>query len=517
MNAKAQIAPPNPDPLAPKLATDPRNPPKFQTYTRPELTPLGLPTGFTPQTPAPPSAAGDTGFDSTNNRKAKAKLKSKLPNGAQVKPPATSAQAAVSPSQKPPSVSGNTAYAAAPGEPPVDIGPIRRKPTKHKAHTEPEDPYAPLGVHAGAFVLYPAIELTGGYNTNPSQVAGGPGASIYSVAPELLVQSNWSRHEFKADLRGSYNAYRPDTTPSLSNPYFNGKVDGRVDVTKSTRIDLGARALVSTDNPGSPNLQVGLAKLPIFVTGGGSLGLGQKFNRFDLSIKGDVERTTYQQSTLTDGTIASNDDRAYKQYGGTLRGSYELTPGVIPYAEAGADSRVHDLNTDFSGYQRDSKGLTGTVGSTFELSRLLTGDIGVGYVRRNYQDMRLEPVQGFIGNGSLIWTASALTTAKLTAKTSVAESTVPGVSGELSRDLNLQVDHSLRRWLIGTVKLGFGLDDYVGIGRDDKRFSAGVGLTYKFNRVVQIKGEFRQDWLRSNVFGNDYTASVFLVGLRFQQ
>ena len=53
--------------------------------------------------------------------------------------------------------------------------------------------------------------------------------------------------------------------------------------------------------------------------------------------------------------------------------------------------------------------------------------------------------------------------------------------------------------------------------REDKRFSAGLGLTYKLNRTTQIKGEFRQDWLRSNVSSNDYTASIFMLGLRFQR
>ena len=92
--------------------------------------------------------------------------------------------------------------------------------------------------------------------------------------------------------------------------------------------------LVSTDNPGSPNLQADLAKLPIFTTFGGNAGLGQRFSRFDLSIKGDVERTVYQNSTLTDGSTASNDDRNYNQYGGMLRGGYELSPGVTPFVEA---------------------------------------------------------------------------------------------------------------------------------------------------------------------------------------
>ena len=518
VDANAQIAPPNADPLAPKLSTDPRNPPTFQKFTRPELTPLGPPANFT----SPPSAAGDTGFDATNSKKAKAKAqaktKSKTPASAPATALGTAPAPAISPYQKPLPDSAKAAMAAAPGEPPVQIvSPIRRKPTTRKAHTEPDDPYAPLGVHTGGFTLFPAIELIGGYNTNPGQAPDGKGAAIYTVAPELLAQSNWSRHELKAELRGSYNGFSPDQTPTLNRPYFNGKVDGRVDVTKDTRIDLGARALVSTDNPGSPNIEAGLAKLPIYTTYGGSAGLGQRLNRFDVLVKGDVERTIYQNSTLTDGTTASNADRQYNQYGGTLRGSYEWLPGVKPFVEVGADTRVHDLNADLFGYQRDSKGVTGLVGSTFELTRQLTGEIGVGYVRRNYEDPRLEQLKGLIGEASLVWTKDALTTVKLNGKSSVGESTVPGVSGVLYRDIGVQLDHSFQRWLIGSLKLGFGFDDYVGMDRQDKRYSAGVGLTYKLNRSAQIKGEFRQDWLRSNATGADYTASVFMLGLRLQE
>ena len=61
----------------------------------------------------------------------------------------------------------------------------------------------------------------------------------------------------------------------------------------------------------------------------------------------------------------------------------------------------------------------------------------------------------------------------------MGESTVSGVSGVFYRDVGLQVDHAFRRWLIGSVKLGFGFDDYVGLRdfpeREDKRYSAGRG------------------------------------------
>ncbi|MBI3702479.1 MAG: outer membrane beta-barrel protein, partial [Rhizobiales bacterium] len=323
--AVAQIA--APDPLTPRLTTDPRNPPRFQPFSRPAQAQLTAPTIFTP----PASGAGDTGFDSTNTRKLKGKAKpnnkTKERSEAQATAPGTAAPLKVSPYQKPAGKSGTGAYAAAPGNPPVELGPIRRPLKKRKAHTEPEDPYAPLGLRTGGITLYPAIELIGGYDTNPAHSPSGKGATLYTVAPELRAQSNWSRHELKGELRGSYTGYSPDETPTLSRPNLNGKVDGRIDVSKLTRIDLGSRVLVGTDNPGSPNLQAGLARLPIFATFGGSAGIGQKFNRFDLSLKGDAERTTYQQSTLTDGSTSGNAFRNYNQYGVIARAGYELLPG----------------------------------------------------------------------------------------------------------------------------------------------------------------------------------------------
>jgi len=510
-DARAQMSGAFMDAFAPKLQA-PRSVPRFQKYDRDALAKLAETATFAPAG----AGAGTSGFDSTNTRKTRSKIKTKDAANAQAIAPGVPAQSAPSPYAKFADVTGSVPTGI-PGAPPVQIGPIRTPLKKRKAHTEPDDPYAPLGIRAGAFDLFPAVELIGGYNTDPGQTGNGKAAWFYTIAPELRVQSNWSRHELKADLRGSYIAYSPDETPSLNRPYVNGRVDGRIDVTHDTRVDLAGRILVSTDNPGSPNLQAGLAKLPIYVTGGGTVGVGQRFNRFDVSIKGDVERTVYQQSQLTDGSTSSNDDRNYDQYAGKLRGGYELSPGLIPFAEISGDTRVHDLNTDSSGYQRNSNGLTGKVGTKFELSRLLTGEAAIGYTRRVYEDPRLEDISGLIGDASLIYTASALTTVKMIGGATIGESTIPGVSGVLYRNVGFQVDHAFRQWLVGSLKFGFGIDDYVGNDRLDKRYSAGAGVTYKLNRELQVRGEFRQDWLQSNAPGASYTASVVMLGLRVQR
>jgi hypothetical protein len=78
----------------------------------------------------------------------------------------------------------------------------------------------------------------------------------------------------------------------------------------------------------------------MYTTFGGGGGLTKAFNRLELTAKGDVERTVYQDSLLTDGTTASNDDRQYNQYSGGFRAAYETLPGVKPFVESDVVSPI---------------------------------------------------------------------------------------------------------------------------------------------------------------------------------
>ena len=128
----------------------------------------------------------------------------------------------------------------------------------------------------------------------------------------------------------------------------------------------------------------------------------------------------------------------------------------------------------------------------------------------------MQELNGFLFDAALIYSMSALTKVKLLATTVASETTVAGTSGVLTRNAGIEVEHSFRRWLIGAVKFNYGLDDYVGSTRKDNRYSVSAALTYKLNRMAQVKGEFRQEWLNSTVPGVDYAASVFLLGMRLQ-
>ena len=167
--------------------------------------------------------------------------------------------------------------------------------------------------------------------------------------------------------------------------------------------------------------------------------------------------------------------------------------------------------------QRDSTGWSIKGGSTFAFARMLTGEIAVGYLERNYKDASLLPLQGFLFDASLIYSLSALTNIKLTAATVAGETTVPGTAGILTRNAGVEVEHAFRRWLIGAVKFNYGNDDYIGSTRKDDRFAIAGTITYKMNRLMQVKGEIRQEWLHSTTPGVDYAATVFMLGMRLQR
>ncbi len=381
------------------------------------------------------------------------------------------------------------------------------------------DPYAALGIKAGSFLILPAIELSAGYSTNPVHASPtGPASYYFVAAPELHVRSDWSSNSLTADITGSYTDYQNGTfVPSLSVPYLNAKVDGTLDVTRDTKILLESRTIVSTDNPGSPNIQAGLAHLPIDTTAGGTLGVAQQFSRFEVSLKGTFDRSMYSDAELTNGASGNFDWRAFDQYAGILRVGYEIDPGFKPFVEVSEDTRIHDLPVDINGEDRDSGGSSGKAGIAFGKVGSLTGEVAVGYMERDYRDPSLPNVGGLTLDGTLLWQASALTTAKFTAASTIGESTVPGVSGEFSRDFNVEVDHALRTWLIASAQIGYGNDNYVGLGRDDNRYFASAGLTYKMNREMQFKGTVREDWLTSNVSGVAYSATSFLLTMRLQR
>jgi hypothetical protein len=473
--------------------------------------------------------AGATGFDSRNRRRQIKKLYPGAPRPvsqtqrAQQSAPNNATPIALPPPQIfAPSVLANKPPIAAALAGTVPGQPQRRR---LKADT---DPFGPVGDYVGSFLVKSALEVSGGYDSNPGRFNTARGSGFYVIAPELLVASDWSRHSVVADLRGSFTGYGHTFAPDgatgpvspvpfvIDRPDFTGKISGRLDVTRETRVISEVRLRVATDNPGSPNVQAGLQRYPIYSGLGGTFGVEQDFNRLTLIANATIDRLEYQNSSLTNGASASNEDRNYNQYGGLVRASYEIMPGLKPFVEGGGDSRQRDLTFDRSGFQRDSTGSYVKGGTTFELTRLITGEASIGYGERMYTDTRLNRLEGLLTSASLVWAMTPLTTVKFISTSSLDETTLSGASGVLVRTYTAEVDHDFRRWLTGIGRFTYGTLDYQGGNRLDEFFSVSGDLIYRLDRNWQIKAQIRHDKLQSSIPGFSSASTSGMLGVRWQ-
>ena len=367
-----------------------------------------------------------------------------------------------------------------------------------------------------------------GFDSNPNRVQSPQkGSAFWRGDAGFAVQSDWSRHSINGALRLGYSDFF--SVPAANRPDGAGSIAGRIDVTRDTSIDLGGTFSLDTLRAGSPEL-LGLSTAastnrPLVWTLGGYAGVTQRFNRLEVSLRGSVDRSQFGDATFSDGSKVLLSQNNFTTVGIRPRISYELSPALRPFVEATVDKRVYDNTLDVNGYRRTSTGVTVRGGAAFELTPLVRGEASGGFIERDYDDPRLSALRGPVIDAALIWTATPLTTVTLRGTTNVVETTIAGVSGALTRTISGEISHALLRNVTIAGRAAFTINDYKGADYfvsqtgaiNEKLLVAGVRAEYNLTRTVVIKASYNYERLRSTVSGSDFTANVFLLGLRLQR
>ncbi|ABY31984.1 conserved hypothetical proteinn [Methylorubrum extorquens PA1] len=376
--------------------------------------------------------------------------------------------------------------------------------------------YAPLGIRLGTFTLLPAFTQSVGYDSNPDQIGGTrlrPSLALRSEA-ELALRSEWSASELTAEMRGSYLEYPQN--PEASRPNAVGTARMRIDVDRDTRIDLETRFLLDSQRIGSPDLGAGggATTRPLFATYGATAGVQENFNRLQLSLRGSIDRSVFEDAQLGNGTTIIQSDRDANQYGLRLRAGYEISPAITPFVETFLDTRVYDTPVDQFGLRRDSDGVAFTAGAAVALNSTLTAEISGGLQHRSYIDRTLQDINAPVVNAALIWSVSPLTTVRFNQQTGVIETAVPGSSGAFTDAATLEVQHDLLRNLSITLGGAYLSTNYDGVRIRERGYSATARLDYRFNRWLALRGSYIYSTLNSTVPLSTYEAHTVLLGVR---
>ena len=89
--------------------------------------------------------------------------------------------------------------------------------------------YAPLGVHTGGFTVYPSFGVNLSQNDNVYYTPTDQKSdTIVTIAPQIVVASNWNRHQLQATIGANYSDYLTYSSEDMLNT--NLAMSGRVDV-----------------------------------------------------------------------------------------------------------------------------------------------------------------------------------------------------------------------------------------------------------------------------------------------
>jgi len=313
----------------------------------------------------------------------------------------------------------------------------------------PHPGYEAQGIREGAFMIWPKLTSTVEYNNNIFALNSDKvGDTVWHVSPELDATSNWSRHALSAYARTTINRF--DNNSGENTEDYSVGAQGRLDVLRTAQINSGLNWSQLTE-PRTSATSIGQAHpvqydlSSVFVSG------AREFNRLRLSTRFDAQNFLYLDRT---GNTPQN-DRDHTLYVLTGRADYAVSPDTAVFVQLAGNDRNYRLSATpsvlaaYPGFQnRDSNGLEALVGANFELSALVRGEIGVGYLNQSYDNKNFKDISGLGARAQVEWFPTQLTTVTVTGSRTIEDAGIIGASGYLSANAGVKVDHELLRNVI---------------------------------------------------------------------
>ncbi len=393
--------------------------------------------------------------------------------------------------------------------PPVDA------PQQRRAARDETDPYAPLGLRAGAFNLFPTLGLSAVYTDNVAQTAQGEMDDVgLRLTPGLRLESNWVRHSFTLNASGTALFYADNS--AFDQTTANAAAALRLDVRRTTTANFTADYQLTETSAADrevPDAATGRRRDMQF---GGTAGLSHRFNRLTVTGTAGLRYAMFDDVELAGGGVEDNSDRDYLEPSVSLRLGYETSPAVQPFVEVGYRPRIHSRRRDRDGLRRSSHGGFVRAGADLNLSPIWSGNVGVRYDVRAFEEPGLETIHAFGGDANLTWRPTRLTDVVFTAGSTIDESTGAGVSGSRTLTGGIAISHAFRQNLRGGASAGVEFRNFIVAADEELTLTGGLSLSYLISREIEVLANYDVTGFESTVPGADYIENQISAGFNFR-
>ncbi len=371
------------------------------------------------------------------------------------------------------------------------------------------EPFTPLGLRAGKFIIRPSLSVDTGYSSNSTNDVTGSGSAFVSVTPSLGIESDFSRHSIAFQVQGGLDRFASGDDTSDLEVITN--LTGQYDIDDDTAI-IGRFEFAAQEDD-----LTGVADDPLEFTTTAGIQLDHVIGKINTQTELRFSRNVNGDFVDAAGILQDQDDLNSSLIGINLRGTYLSRQTLSPFVEVDASREIFDEDTDIFGNERNVTALRGLVGIDIDRGEKFNGEIAIGFEQNLIDGSVIEDFGAFVTAFDLNWSPRRLTTIQLTGSTTLDAFPSIATPGDTTYDFDLNVTRDLRENL--TAIAGTGLIFQVD-GADlgtDTTVEARLGLEYQLNRYLELAldYDFARQFTADGVA--DFTANTISLGVRAER
>ena len=382
----------------------------------------------------------------------------------------------------------------------------RPEPEDTPVRTRQHPGYEPVGIRSGPWMINPALTSGLLYDSNVFSSNTNRRSDIAAlVEPSLRVRSMWDRHGLDLKLGVQSTLYKENS--SLNQTNYGVRGSGWFDVARDMMVLTSFQASHLNEGVGTLAAPANAVKPTPYDLLSGDVTVRKQFNRWTAALGVGVDSYDFGSTRALDGSIINQDARDGQVYALHGRTDYAFSPGLGWYASA--EYNIRELRGT-PAQSLNSQGVRALTGLNISLTRLVTGEFGVGYVQQRFEDRAIGTIEGPAYSAMLTWRPTRLIDVSAKAEQIITQTSDTSVTGVLANNFQVGVDYELLRNIVVSVAGSIEKDKFHGQPRNDQVNTVDARIKYLPNRFGSISLFHRFTERDSNI--PTYSYQKHLVG-----
>lgn len=374
------------------------------------------------------------------------------------------------------------------------------------------DPFEPQGIRAGSFILRPSLDQGIRATSNADNSASGSSGVLSETALRLNARSDWASHLATLDATGIFE--KNLSGQYVSNP--RGQIDAalRLDMSDDTRLNFGLGYSINREDASDPNGISAARSRPLVHNLSAQAGVERDIGKIFARAVARVNNTRYGNAKLFNGDQLDQSDRNNTYVSMTLRGGFEVSAIIRPFAEVEVGRRIYQND---NGLDRNATQLGLRTGLQINSGEKLNGEFSIGYLTARSEDDRLRNTGGLSLDAAMNWSPQRGTDVQFGLRTYLDSSPDIGGNSSLLYLANINVTRMIRSDLSLNARIDASVRDNRDGSGTDYGMGAEAGATYWFNRFFGVDGKLRHEFIKSDVASRDYQSNSVYLGVKLRR